>query len=69
MTVANEAGYEALFTTSRGVAEAGSNPFLIKRVRVKNRVTWFKWRMRIYTSLLLSRVYLLVRKRWDSGFY
>jgi len=63
VTVAREAGYEALFTTSRGVAEAGSNPFVIRRVRVKNRVTWFKWRMRIYTSLLLSRLYLLVRKR------
>ena len=63
VTIAREVGYEALFTTSRGVAESGSNPHYIRRIRVKNGVTWFKWRMCIYVSSLLSRLYLLVRKR------
>jgi peptidoglycan/xylan/chitin deacetylase (PgdA/CDA1 family) len=62
VTIAREVGYAALFTTARGVADAGSDPYYIKRVRVKNRVTWFKWRMRLYVNSLLSRVYLLVRK-------
>jgi peptidoglycan/xylan/chitin deacetylase (PgdA/CDA1 family) len=63
VTIAREAGYEALFTTVRGVAEAGSNPYHIKRIRVKNGATWFKWRMRIYVSSLLSRIYLGIRKK------
>jgi len=63
VTIAKEVGYEALFTTVRGVAEAGSDPYCIKRIRVKNSESWFKWRMRIYVSSLLARLYLAVRKR------
>jgi len=63
VTIAKEAGYEALFTTVRGVARAWSDPNCIKRIRVKNGVTWFKWRMRIYASSLFARLYLGVRKR------
>jgi peptidoglycan/xylan/chitin deacetylase (PgdA/CDA1 family) len=62
VTVAREAGYEALFITMRGVVEAGSNPHYIKRIRVNNGVTWFKLRMRIYVSSLLSRIYFGIRK-------
>jgi len=63
VTVAKEVGYEALFTTARGVAEAGSDTNCIKRIRVKDSESWFKWRMRMYVSSLLARLYLGVRKR------
>lgn len=61
--VARDAGYRALFTTVRGVADAGSDPLGIKRIVVKDGVNWFKWRMRIYTSTFLTRLYEAVKVR------
>lgn len=59
--IAKKAGYTALFTTKRGIIKARSDRFCIERIVVKNSVNWFKNRVRIYTSPLLSSIYLSVR--------
>jgi len=58
---AKEAGYKALFTTKRGIVKKGSDRFSIERIVVKNNIGWFKNRVRIYTSPLLSKIYLAIR--------
>ncbi|MBI5826531.1 MAG: polysaccharide deacetylase family protein [Deltaproteobacteria bacterium] len=55
---AKAAGYAGIFTTAPGVARRGDDPFSIKRIPVKDGVNWFKSRLRIYTSPLMSALYL-----------
>jgi peptidoglycan/xylan/chitin deacetylase (PgdA/CDA1 family) len=59
--VARDVGYQALFTTRPGVARPGANPFAVHRIVVKDNVRWFKARVSIYTSPLLSAAYLRLR--------
>ena len=60
--IARDAGYRALFTTLHGVVTVGSDPFAIKRIVVKDKVGWFRKRMTVYTTPLLSSLYLTVKK-------
>jgi hypothetical protein len=62
VVIAREAGYQALFTTRHDVAGPGTDPFDIPRIVVKNDVPWFSRRMKVYTSPILSRAYLAVKK-------
>jgi peptidoglycan/xylan/chitin deacetylase (PgdA/CDA1 family) len=39
---AKDAEFEALFTTDDGVTEQGSDPFRIKRIDVRNDLSWFR---------------------------
>jgi len=55
---AKAAGYTGIFTTVPGVARQGDDPFSIKRIPVKDGVNWFKSRLRIYSSPLMSGLYL-----------
>ena len=55
---AKAAGYAGVFTTVPGVARKGDDPFSIKRIPVKDGVNWFKSRLRIYSSPLMSSLYL-----------
>jgi peptidoglycan/xylan/chitin deacetylase (PgdA/CDA1 family) len=63
LKIAKGIGYKGIFTTERGVVRAGSNPFAVKRIVVKDNVAWFKKRMVIYTNSLLSDIYLKIKKR------
>ncbi|MCX5717118.1 MAG: polysaccharide deacetylase family protein [Nitrospirae bacterium] len=63
LTAAKEVGYKAIFTTNHGVVEAGSDPFAINRIIVKDSVAWLKKRMVIYTSKTLSSLYLKIKKK------
>lgn len=63
LAVAREADYKAIFTTNHGVVEAGSDPFAINRIIVKDSIAWFKKRMLIYTNTILSRLYLKITKK------
>lgn len=60
---AKQAGYRALFTTSRGIVKKGDDPYAIKRIVVKDGAGWLKTRLRIYTSPLLSSLYLGISKK------
>ena len=61
--VAKKVGYKAIFTINHGVADAGSDPFAINRIIVKDSIAWFKKRMLIYASTILSRLYLKIKKK------
>ncbi|MEK7679552.1 MAG: polysaccharide deacetylase family protein [Deltaproteobacteria bacterium] len=63
LRAAKEAGYSAVFTTEPGVCKPGDDPFSIKRIVVKDDVDWFRKRLRIYTSTVLSSLYLKVKGR------
>lgn len=63
VNVAKKTGYKALFTTNHGVVEAGSDPFAINRIIVKDSIAWFKKRMVIYTNTILSKLYLKIKKK------
>lgn len=39
---AKDAGFEALFTTDEGFSSAGSDPYRIKRIDVKDDLAWFR---------------------------
>ncbi|MEJ2060247.1 MAG: polysaccharide deacetylase family protein [Gammaproteobacteria bacterium] len=59
---AREAGFEALYTTARGLARKGSDPLAIPRIVVKDRgADWFGARMRLYTRPWLGPLYLRLR--------
>ncbi len=58
---AKRAGYRACFTTRRGVVTTTSNPMSIERIVTKEGASWAGRRLSIYTSPLLSRVYLGMR--------
>lgn len=60
---ARDAGYKAMFTTNAGVVTAATDPFAIRRIVVKNGISWFKKRLMIYTNTLLSRLYLEIKKK------
>jgi peptidoglycan/xylan/chitin deacetylase (PgdA/CDA1 family) len=61
--IAGTLNYRALFTTKLGVVKPGSDPFEIKRIVVKDSVIWFKRRLAIYSNLVLSELYLRLKKR------
>ena len=63
LRIAKEAGYQAVFTTDHGVVKAGSDPYMIKRILIRDDAIWFKKRMFIYTNPVFSELYLKVRKR------
>jgi len=60
---AKEVGYGALYTTDHGVVKAGSDPFAIKRIVVKDKRGWFEKRMFLYTNPILSSLYLATKKK------
>lgn len=59
---AKGAGYKGLFTTAPGVAERGTDPHHIKRIVVKDGKGWLKSRLRLYTSPMLSKIYLKLKR-------
>lgn len=59
---AKQAGYKGLFTTENGVVKPGEDPFHIKRIVVKDKVQWFKTRLKIYTSPLWADIYTRIKK-------
>ncbi len=61
--VAKAVGYRALYTTDHGVVKAGSDPFSVKRIVVKDRREWFEKRMFLYTNPILAFLYLATRKK------
>ena len=63
ITVAKKVGYRATFTTNHGIVTAGSDPFAIRRIVVKDNVRWFRSRMRIYSNHFLGRLYLKFKKK------
>ncbi|MBI5328274.1 MAG: polysaccharide deacetylase family protein [Deltaproteobacteria bacterium] len=60
--IAKDTGHKALFTTNRGVVKAGSDPFAINRIVVKDSVAWFKKRMLLYTNSFAAKIYLISNK-------
>jgi len=44
-SAAKNSGYKALFTTVDGFCEPGSDPFMLKRIEVKNSARWLKHRL------------------------
>jgi peptidoglycan/xylan/chitin deacetylase (PgdA/CDA1 family) len=63
LKIAKEAGYEAVFTTDHGVVRPGSDLYRIKRIDVRDSVSWFKKRIFTYSSPVFSELYLKVRKK------
>jgi len=61
--IAKDIGYQALFTINYGIVKAGSDPFAIKRMVVKDDAAWFKKRMVVYTNSILSWLYIKIKKR------
>lgn len=61
--VARDVGYQALFTTRRGVVRPGDDPSAVGRIVVKDSIPWFKIRMSIYTSPLLAAAYLRLQAK------
>jgi peptidoglycan/xylan/chitin deacetylase (PgdA/CDA1 family) len=58
--IAAKAGFEALYTTKRGYNTA-SNLKTLKRLPVKGNGKWLVNRLRVYSSVNLSRFYLTIR--------
>ena len=63
ITIAKKVGYRATFTTNHGIVTAGSDPFAIRRIVVKDYVQWFKSRMLIYTNHFFAKIYLKFKKK------
>ena len=59
---ARAAGYTGLFTTRLGVARKGADPLAIRRVVVKDKVTWFKSRVLMYTNPVAAACYLAMKR-------
>lgn len=64
MQIAKDTGYKAIFTTKHGVIKRDSDPFEIERIVVKDNIAWFKKRMLIYTSPILSELYLKIKDKF-----
>ncbi len=62
MRSAKERGYKALFTTDYGVNNESSNPFAIRRIAVKDSSWWLKKSLTIYTNVILSELYLRLKR-------
>ncbi|MBI5492923.1 MAG: polysaccharide deacetylase family protein [Deltaproteobacteria bacterium] len=60
--MAKEAGYRGVFTTGHGIVKRGSDPFAIQRIVVKDKVQWLKSRLKVYTSPLISELYIRMKK-------
>ena len=61
--IARSLGYMAAFTTRPGVARSGSDPWSIDRIVTKDSVSWLAGRLKVYTSPLLSRIYLMTKAK------
>src|SRR3990172_5769065 len=61
--VARKAGHRAGFTTRPGVVRDGSDPWSIDRIVTKDSVSWLENRLKVYTSPLLSRLYLMTKAK------
>ncbi len=60
---AKKLGYSALFTTDHGIVNSSSDPWEIARIAAKNSSLWFRKAVTIYTSGILSKLYLSIKKR------
>ena len=60
--IATEVGFKAIYTTERG-ANTTKNTKALKRLPVKKHGKWLVKRLNIYSSVLLSRLYLTVRRK------
>jgi hypothetical protein len=59
--IADELGYKALYTTDRGANTSG-NLSMLNRLPVKMKNgKWLGKKLRIYSSVLLSRLYIYLR--------
>jgi peptidoglycan/xylan/chitin deacetylase (PgdA/CDA1 family) len=58
---AKNTGYKALFTTQAGVVKKGDDLLALKRITVKEGAQWFKSRLKVYTSPILSDIYLKIK--------
>jgi len=63
VTLSRAIGYRALFTVAHGVTKTGSDPFAVKRIVIKDNVSWFRKKMLIYSHPVLSWLYLRIKKR------
>lgn len=61
--IARSLGYKAVFTTRPGVVKTGSDPFAIERIVTRDSASWLEKRLRIYTSPVFSRLYLMTKAR------
>ncbi len=61
VNAARKAGYRACFTTRRGVVTDKTDPMRIERIVTKEGKSWVGKRLAIYTSPLLSRLYIGMR--------
>lgn len=62
MKIAKDAGYEAFFTTLRGVNSADGDLDFIKRIAAKKDAKWLARTLFIYRNDLLGRVYSAIKK-------
>ncbi len=63
VNIAKKIGYKAVFTTAHGTAKRGDDALAIKRIVVKDNITWFKKRILIYTNTVLSASYLTLKRK------
>lgn len=61
VATAKEAGYTGLLTTQLGVVKKGEDPFTLKRIPIKEGAQWFRGRLKVYTSPILSEIYLRMK--------
>ncbi|MBI4843555.1 MAG: polysaccharide deacetylase family protein [Nitrospirae bacterium] len=61
--IAMEAGYRMIFTVDHGVTKPGDDPLFIKRIDVRDDLSWFKKKIFIYSSPVFSNLYLKIRKK------
>lgn len=61
--IAKDAGYKAIFTVDHGVVKSGDDPFLIKRIDVRDNIAWFTKRVLIYTNISFSNIYLFLKRK------
>ncbi|HAX62324.1 MAG TPA: hypothetical protein DCX95_07220 [Elusimicrobia bacterium] len=52
-----EAGFLTGLTLNIGLNSVGQNPYLLKRVEVRNPKTWLENRLRIYSKPFISNIY------------
>ena len=63
LSIASSCGYQIFYTTKRGVNLPDNNMLEIKRIAVKPSVFWLKKSLFIYSSPILTKIYLTLRKK------
>lgn len=58
---AKNVGYKTLYTTQLGVVKQGDDLLALKRIPVKEGAQWFRSRLKVYTSPILSDIYLKIK--------